>query len=145
MYFWTNTPDQAKFISLCAEVNKLNAYINDPNVSEAQAQIHQVQFIAAKAKMALQFLIVVSDWDSWLVDNILDTPQLSKSGVITVSRLDGLQESLRLQPPDGYQTIQGEVYYWKDFFRMLALQAFLLRSSPGAEHAQYHPESYFNE
>ena len=145
MYFWTNTPDQVKFITLASEVNRLNAYINDPNVDESQAQIYQVQFIAAKAKMALQFLIVNSDWEEWLNANDLDTPQMARDGTIGLIGINPpLQKSTLLVFGQTAWNV-GETLYWNDFYRMLSLRAFLLRSAPGKEVAVYHPENYFHE
>ena len=143
--FWDNSPNQTRFISLCAEVNKLNTYINDPNVAEAQVQIFQVQFIAAKAKMALLFLIVNSEWEEWLGENDFETPVLHKNGVITVASESGQGDTLTLKVSSPEQDTDGMIYYWDDFYRMLALRAFLLRSEPGDVGEKYHPESYFNE
>lgn len=145
MYFWTNTPNQVAFITLCGEVNRLNAYINDPNVSEEQAQIYQVEFIAAKAKMALQFLIVNSDWEEWLFENELETPVMSKNGSISAVAFATETPAISMDVFGSSNDYNGQVYYWNDFYRMLALRAFLLRSAPGAESASYHPETFFHE
>lgn len=145
MYFWTNTPNQVAFIGFAADVNRFNAYINDPNVSEEQSQIYQVEFIAAKAKMALSFLLVKSDWEEWLFNFNLSGPTLALDGTIRVLDFAGSNVAFSLEPPNGTGSYQGEEFHWQDFLRTLALEAFLLRSEPGAEHAKYHPESYFDE
>jgi hypothetical protein len=145
MYFWTNTPDQIKFISDAADVNRLNAYINDPNITEEQAQEYQDQFALAKFAMYADFTTVNEAWEDWIIQQGFGPPQMQKNGTINVP--DNGQQKILLNLPvlEEATAANGQTYFWQDFFRMMSLRAFMLRSTFGGEKGSYHPEEYFRD
>lgn len=145
MYFWTNTPDQIAFIATCADVNRLNAYINDPNVPEEQAQGYQSEFVAAKNQQSEQFIELNYSWEDWLIVQQFGPPQMRKNGIIDIPSYDQQKILLSLPVLEHATAASGQVYYWEDFFRMMSLRSFLLRSAFEAGKTSYNPESYFHD
>lgn len=144
-YFWTNTPDQVQFITAAAEVNKLHAYITDPNTSEAEAKIYAEQLIAAGEQMEAIFDAIVEDWYAWLNANQIVVPKMGKSGVIRTSTFPPDDKDVIMQLNGQATTGAGETYFWEDFYRMIALQCFFGRVAPPADGEKYNPESQFHE
>lgn len=145
MYFWTNTPNQVALIGFAAQVNSLNAHINDPNISEDQASAFQQQFGEAKVSMHSAFTQVFLEWADWLDENLLAFPTMRKDGTINALALNTNDIAISLRSAGAVSTYNGQQYFWEDFYRMLALQAFILRLSPEKTKGAYRPEDYFNE
>src|ERR1700678_225722 len=145
MYFWTNTPDQTQFIAAAAQVNRLRAYITDPNTSQEDANIYAEMLIAAGEKMEAFFDAVVHDWYNWQVANKLTIPKMSKQGTIHFVEFEPNNQEVRLRIDEEFTTASGAIYYWEDFYRMIALLSFFGRLPTIEGQAKYDPESYFHE
>jgi len=145
VYFWTNTPDQIQFITAAAEVNKLRAYITDPNTSEADASEYAQQLIVAGEQMEAIFDAISEDWYDWQADNNLTTPKMGKSGIIRFVEVSPADRDILLQENGQATAPSGQIYYWEDFYRMIALLSFFGRVAPQEGKGNYNPESYFHE
>lgn len=145
MYFWTNTANQVEFIKAAADVNRLRAYITDPNTSEEDAISHGEQLIAASNAMQSAFDTIVPDWYGWLNYVDLANPKMQKSGIIRLFVASSTSEELLLHPDGQATTVAGETFYWEDFYRMISLFCFFGRIPHSHGKHKYHPESYFDE